>query len=43
MLVEEFEMNSSEIEISVSDYKSGMYFLEIQTEEGSYVEKMIVE
>ena len=29
MLVDEFEMNSNEIEINVSDYNSGMYFIEV--------------
>ena len=29
MLVDEYEMNSSEIEINVSDYNSGIYFIDI--------------
>ena len=29
MLVEEIEMNSEEIEINISDYKSGMYFIDV--------------
>ena len=32
MLVEEFEMNSEEIEINVSDYNSGVYFVEVDGE-----------
>ena len=29
MLVEEIEMNSNEIDINISDYKSGMYFIDV--------------
>ncbi len=29
MLVDEYEMNSGEIEINVSDYKSGIYFIDV--------------
>ncbi len=43
MLVDEIEMNSNEIEINVSEYNSGMYFIEVQTEEGNFVVKLIVE
>lgn len=32
MLVEEIEMNSEEIEINVSDYNSGVYFVEVDGE-----------
>ena len=39
MLVEEIEMNSGEIEINVSDYKSGIYFINVNGK----VEKLIVE
>lgn len=39
MLVEEIEMNSEEIEINVSDYKSGIYFININGK----VEKLVVE
>ena len=39
MLVEEVEMNSEEIEINVSDYKSGIYFINVNGK----VEKLIVE
>ena len=43
MLVDEFEMNSGEIEINVSDYKSGVYFVEVSTENGSVIKKFIIE
>ena len=43
MLVEEFEMQSNEIEINVSDYKSGMYFINISTDNGdTFTEKVVV-
>ena len=43
MLVEEFEMLSNEIEINVSDYKSGMYFINISTDNGdTFTEKVVV-
>lgn len=29
MLVDEYEMNSGEIEINVSDYNSGIYFIDL--------------
>lgn len=34
ILVEEFEMLSEEIEINVSDYNAGMYFISIQDDKG---------
>ena len=43
MLVDEFEMNSDEIEINVSDYKSGVYFVEVSTINGSVIKKFIIE
>ncbi len=43
MLVEEFEMQSNEIEINVSDYKSGLYFINISTDNGdTFTEKVVV-
>ena len=42
MLVEEFEMNSEEMEINVSDYNSGVYFIDINTEKGNVIRKVIV-
>lgn len=41
MLVEEIEVNSSNIEINVSDYSNGIYFIEVQTENGNFVKKII--
>lgn len=43
MLVDEFEMNCDEIEINVSDYKSGVYFVEVSTINGSVIKKFIIE
>ena len=43
MLVEEIEFNGNEIEINTSDYNTGIYFIDIQTENGNVVKKMIVE
>ena len=43
MLVEEIEMNSGEIEINVSDYKSGIYFINISNEEYNVTKKIVVE
>ncbi|MBR6774897.1 MAG: T9SS type A sorting domain-containing protein, partial [Bacteroidales bacterium] len=43
MLVDEFEMNSGEIEINVSDYKSGIYFINISNEESNVTKKIVVE
>ena len=43
MLVDEFEMNSDEIEINVSDYRSGVYFVEVYTANGSVTKKFIKE
>ena len=43
MLVEEFEMQSNEIDINISDYKSGMYFINISTDNGdTFTEKVVV-
>ena len=43
MLVEEVEMNSEEIEINVSDYKSGIYFINISNEKSNVTKKIVVE
>ena len=43
MLVEEIEMNSGEIEINVSDYKSGIYFINISNEEYNVTKKIVIE
>ena len=43
MLVEEIEINSNETEINVSDYNPGIYFFNIQTENGNVTRKIVVE
>ena len=43
MLVEEIEINSNETEINVSDYNPGVYFFNIQTENGNVTKKIVVE
>ena len=43
MLVEEIDVNSGEIEINVSDYNSGIYFINVETSNGNIIKKMIVE
>ena len=41
MLVEEIEVNSSEVEINTSGYNAGIYFINIQTKEGNVTKKII--
>ena len=41
MLVEEIEVNSNDIEINVSDYNAGIYFVEVISEKGKFIEKFI--
>ena len=43
MMIEEIEINSNEIEINVSDYKSGIYFINISNEESNITKKIVVE
>ena len=43
MMIEEIEINSNETKINVSDYKTGIYFFNIQTENGSVTKKIVVE
>lgn len=43
MMVDEIEMNSNEIEINVSSYKPGIYFINVETSNGNIIKKMIVE
>ncbi len=43
ILIEETEMNSDEVEINVSEYNSGVYFISIQTENGNLIKKFIIE
>ena len=39
ILIEEIEINSNEIEINTSDYNTGIYFIEVVTENGSVTKK----
>ena len=41
ILIEEIEINSDEVEINVSEYNSGIYFISIQTENGNLIKKFI--
>lgn len=41
MLIDEIQRNSNEMEINVSDYKSGIYFINIQAETTSFVTKFV--
>ena len=43
MLVEEVKMNSSEIEINTSYYNTGIYFIQIQTEDVNMTKKIVIE
>ena len=43
MMIEEIEIISNETEINVSDYNPGVYFFNIQTENGSVTKKIVVE
>lgn len=43
MIVDEIEINSNEIEINVSSYKPGIYFINVETSNGNIIKKMIVE
>ena len=43
ILIEVIEINSNEIEINTSDYRSGIYFVYVDTENGSFVEKFVIE
>jgi hypothetical protein len=43
ILIEEIEVNSNDIEINVSNYNSGVYFVEVVTEKGSLIKKIVVE
>ncbi len=43
MLVEEIEIISNETEINVSNYNPGIYFFNIQTENGNVTKKIVVE
>jgi hypothetical protein len=41
MMVEEIEVNANEIEINVSNYNSGVYFIEINTENGNNIKRIV--
>ena len=41
MLVEEIEVNANEVEINISEYNSGIYFFNIETENGSHIQKVL--
>ena len=43
MLVDEIEMSSDEIEINVTDYNPGIYFINIRNEELNMTKKIVVE
>ena len=43
MLIDEFEMSSDEMEINVSEYNSGVYFINISNEESNITKKIVVE
>mgnify|MGYP003423158308 FL=1 len=43
ILIDEKEVSSNEIEINVSDYRSGIYFINIQDEDGNvFAEKVLI-
>lgn len=41
ILVEEIEVKANEVEINTSGYKSGVYFVEVQTDNGSVTKKFV--
>ena len=41
MMIEKFEVNANEIEINTSEYNSGIYFINIETENGNVVQKVL--
>lgn len=43
ILVEEIEVNANEVEINTSNYNAGIYFINIQTENGNVTKKVVVE
>ena len=43
MSAEEIEVNANEVDINVSDYNSGIYFINIQTENKNIIKKIIIE
>jgi hypothetical protein len=43
MIVEEIEVNANDVEINVSGYKSGVYFINIESAAGNFTEKLMIE
>lgn len=43
MIVEEIEVNANDVEINVSGYKSGVYFINIESASGNFTEKLMIE
>jgi hypothetical protein len=43
MIVEEIEVNANDVEINVSGYKSGVYFINIESAAGYFTEKLMIE
>jgi hypothetical protein len=41
MMVEEIEVNANEVEINISEYNSGIYFFNIETENGIHIQKVL--
>ena len=41
MMIEEIEVNANEVEINISEYNSGIYFFNIETENGSLIQKVL--
>ena len=42
MMVEEIEVNANEVEINISEYNTGIYFVNVQTENGNIVKKVVI-
>ena len=42
MMVDEIEVDANEVEINTSDYSTGIYFINIQTESGNIVRKLTI-
>ncbi|MBR5604422.1 MAG: T9SS type A sorting domain-containing protein [Bacteroidales bacterium] len=42
MIVEEIEVNANEVEISTSEYNTGIYFFDVMTENGNRIQKVLI-
>ena len=42
MMVEEIEVNANEVELNTSEYNTGIYFVNVQTENGNFVKKVVI-